>query len=94
MPQELDPVLHQTSRLAIMSILLSVQSADFLFLKEELKMTAGNLSFQLGKLAEADYIKITKSVSKNYPLTTVSITRKGKTAFEAYVGNIRKYLKL
>ena len=54
---ELDALLHSQLRLAIMSILLSVDEADFVYLKEKTESTAGNLSVQLEKLAAANYIK-------------------------------------
>ena len=54
--KELDPLLHSQLRLAIMSILLNVEEADFVYLKEKTESTAGNLSVQLEKLASAGYI--------------------------------------
>ena len=55
--KELDPLLHSELRLAIMSILISVESADFVFLKEQTKATAGNLSVQIDTLNKAGYIQ-------------------------------------
>lgn len=55
--KELDPLLHSQLRLAIMSILLSVEEADFVYLKDKTESTAGNLSVQLDKLMSAGYIK-------------------------------------
>ena len=55
--KELDPLLHSQLRLAIMSILLSVEEADFVYLKDKTESTAGNLSVQLDKLMSAVYIK-------------------------------------
>jgi len=94
MLQELDPLLHSQLRLAIISMLMSVEEARFTYLKEQTGTTAGNLSFQLGKLSEAGYIKISKGFKDNYPLTTIRITDKGKKAFEAYVHAMRQYLQL
>lgn len=94
MYSDLDPVLHSQVRLAIVSILISVEEAEFSHLKEKTNTTAGNLSFQLSKLDEAGYIKIKKTFRDNYPLTICKLTPKGKAAFEAYVQNIRKYLNL
>jgi DNA-binding MarR family transcriptional regulator len=88
----LDPLLHSQLRLAIMSILISVESAEFTFLKEKTESTAGNLSVQLDKLDKADYIKITKSFKGKRPLTTCSITQKGIKSFERYVENLKKYI--
>ena len=91
--KDLDPLLHSQVRLAIMSILISVKSAEFSFLLENIKTTKGNLSFQLSKLKEADYIKIKKSFKGNYPLTTCKITEKGIDAYETYVNSISDYFK-
>ena len=55
---ELDPLIHSQLRLAIMSILLSVDEADFVYLKEKTESTAGNLSVQLDKLSNAGYIPV------------------------------------
>jgi len=76
-----------------MSILISVDSADFVYLKNETEATAGNLSVQLDKLSEAGYIKIEKSFKGKRPLTTCSITTKGTEAFQIYVEAIKKYFK-
>ena len=91
---ELDPVLHSQVRLAIVSILIAVEEAEFNHLKEKTSTTAGNLSFQIGKLEEAGYVKVKKTFRDNYPLTICKLTPRGKAAFEAYVESIRKYLKL
>ena len=61
---ELDPLIHSQLRLAIMSILLSVDEADFVYLKEKTESTAGNLSVQLDKLSKAGYIQVEKSLSE------------------------------
>ena len=58
--KELDPILHSQLRLAIMSLLISVKEAEFIFLKEKTKATAGNLSVQINKLKEAGYIEVVK----------------------------------
>jgi len=88
----LDPVLHSQVRLAVMSLLVGVRSAEFSYLLESIQTTKGNLSFQLGKLKEAGYIDIKKSFRGNYPLTTCEITPKGAEAFEQYVRAISGYL--
>jgi DNA-binding MarR family transcriptional regulator len=91
--KDLDPLLHSQLRLAVMSLLLSLESADFTFIKEKTKSTAGNLSVQLDKLSEAGYIKIEKSFSGKKPLTTCRITKKGINAFEDYVNTLKEYIK-
>lgn len=91
---ELDPILHSQLRLAIISLLISVKEAEFTYLKEKTKATSGNLSVQINKLKDADYIQVTKKFKGNYPLTLCKITPTGITAFEEYVKNIRKYLEV
>ncbi len=90
--KELNPLLHSELRLAIMSILLSVESADFVYLKEQTHATAGNLSVQIDKLQKAGYIKIEKGFKGKIPRTTCSITQEGVTAFEEYVEAIKSYI--
>ncbi len=92
--KELDPLLHQQLRLSLVSILVSTQEAEFTYLKEKTGASAGNISVQLNKLAEAAYIKIDKSFRDNYPLTTCSITQKGLKAFEDYVKALQDYLQI
>lgn len=89
----LDPLLHSQLRLAVMSLLISVESADFVYIKEQTGATAGNLSVQLDKLSTAGYIEVKKHFEGKRPKTTCKVTQKGVDAFESYVKNIQKYLK-
>ena len=91
--KDLDPLLHSQLRLSIMSLLISVKEADFSFLKEKTGATAGNISVQITKLAEADYITVKKTFKENYPQTSCMITKKGLKAFEQYVESIQAYIK-
>lgn len=90
--KELDPLLHSQLRLGVMSLLMSVDSAEFTFLKEKTNSTAGNLSVQLDKLSEAGYISIEKSFRGKKPLTTCRITKQGLKAFEEYVNSLKQYI--
>lgn len=90
--QPLDPILHSQLRLAIVSLLIGVESAEFSFLLEKTGATKGNLSVQITKLKEAEYIQVKKSFRNNYPLTECNITSKGAAAFDAYVAAISSYL--
>ncbi len=90
--KDLDPLLHSQLRLAIVSLLMAVEEADFTFIKEKTSATAGNLSVQLDKLEKAGYIKITKSFKGKRPLTTCKINAKGKKAFETYVNHLKTYI--
>ncbi|MBT1700674.1 MarR family winged helix-turn-helix transcriptional regulator [Fulvivirgaceae bacterium PWU4] len=90
--KDLDPLLHSQLRLAVMSLLISVESAEFTFLKEKTNSTAGNLSVQLDKLSEAGYINVEKSFKGKKPLTTCKVTKKGIKAFEEYVNTLKQYI--
>ena len=89
---DLDPILHSQLRLSIISILMTVEEANFTFIKETTKAAAGNISIQIKKLQDAGYINVKKTFKDNYPNTTVSITNKGIAAFEEYVNNLKKYI--
>lgn len=91
--KELDPLLHSQLRLAVMSLLIGVDSAEFVFIREKTGATAGNLSVQLDKLSSAGYISVTKSFKGKKPLTTCSITKVGVRAFEAYVNALKGYIE-
>ena len=91
--KDLDPLLHSQLRLAVMSLLLGLESADFTYLKEKTNSTAGNLSVQIDKLSEAGYIEVQKSFKGKKPLTTCRITKKGIRAFEDYVNSLKGYIK-
>lgn len=92
--KELDPLLHSQLRLAVMSILMNVEEADFVYLKEKTESTAGNLSVQLDKLSSAGYISVEKGMSGKRPRTVCSITKKGQKAFEEYVETLKTYLNI
>lgn len=91
--KDLDPLLHSQLRLQIISLLISVESAEFSYLVEQTRATKGNISVQLTKLKEAAYIEVHKSFRNNYPLTQCNITPKGIDAFEKYVAAIQAYIK-
>ena len=90
--KELDPLLHSQLRLGVMSLLISVESAEFTLLREKTNSTAGNLSVQIDKLSGAGYIEVIKSFKGKKPLTTCKITRKGIKAFEEYVTSLKQYI--
>lgn len=92
--KELDPLLHSQLRLGVMSILMSVDEADFVYLKEKTDSTAGNLSVQLDKLSAAGYISVEKGFVGKKTRTTCRVTDAGRKAFEEYVEAIKTYLKL
>ena len=90
--KELNPLLHSELRLGVMSILISVEEADFTYLKQETKATAGNLSVQIDKLSKAEYIEVTKTFKGKMPFTLCRITPKGVEAFEEYVEALKTYI--
>jgi len=88
----LDPLLHSQLRLAIMSILVGTSEADFVYLRNTMGATAGNLSVQIEKLKEAGYISVKKSFRGKMPRTTCRIIPAGVAAFEKYVEALQDYL--
>lgn len=90
---DLDPILHSQLRLALISLLIGLQSAEFTYLKEQTGATAGNLSVQLNKLKDAGYIEIEKKFQNNYPQTICKLTPKGLEAFEKYVETLKQYIQ-
>jgi DNA-binding transcriptional ArsR family regulator len=90
--KELDPVLHSQLRLAIISLLVGTEMAEFTYIREQTGATAGNLSIQITKLKEAGYIEVIKKFRNNYPLTLCSITSLGKQKFSEYVNSLKDYL--
>lgn len=90
----LDPLLHSELRLAIMSLLLGVESADFVYIREQTGATGGNLSVQLDKLEKAEYISIEKTFAGKKPRTVCRVTAQGVEAFEQYVETLKSYLRL
>jgi len=91
--QQLDDRIHSRIRLAIMSILIGVEQAEFNFLKQQVKTTDGNLSIHLRKLEEAKYITVKKEFVKRKPQSQYRITRKGRDAFAAYIEQLEKFIK-
>ena len=83
--RELDPLLHSQLRLSIVSILLSVVKADFVYLRQKTGATSGNLSVQIDKLSEAGYIEVEKESAGRSSRTTCRITVKGRAALEEYI---------
>jgi len=91
--KELNPLLHSELRLGIMSILISVEEADFLFIKEKTGATVGNISVQLEKLSAAGYIQVEKGFLGKRTRTVCKITPEGTVAFAEYVEAIKTYLE-
>lgn len=90
--KKLDPLLHSELRLAVMSLLMELEEADFVYLKEKTEATAGNLSVQLEKLSAAGYISVEKSFVGKKTRTLCRVTDQGRKAFEEYVDALRDYI--
>jgi DNA-binding MarR family transcriptional regulator len=82
---QLDRVIHEKGRLAIMSMLAASPELSFTEMRDTLKMTDGNLTTHIRTLQEAGYVSVTKSFQKNRSLTTCSLTASGKKAFSTYI---------
>ena len=92
MSRELDPLLHSQLRLAIISLLVGLDEADFVYLKERTEATAGNLSVQIDKLSQAGYIEVEKGFEGKRPRTVCRITAQGRKAFAQYVDALKDYI--
>ena len=90
--KKLNPLLHSELRLAVMSILVGVDEADFVYIRKQTGATAGNLSVQLDKLSEAGYIAVEKGFKGKKPCTTCRVTEAGISAFSEYVDALMDYI--
>ena len=82
---QLDRVIHEKGRLAIMSMLAASPELSFTELRDALEMTDGNLTSHMRTLQEAGYVSVSKSYENNRPLTTCALTAVGKKAFASYI---------
>ena len=92
--KELDPLLHSQLRLAVMSVLMNLAEADFVYLREKTGATAGNLSVQLDKLSAAGYIEVEKGFVGKKTRTLCRVTAAARRAFEEYVETLKEYLNM
>lgn len=89
----LDRVIHEKGRLAIMSMLAAATSLSFTELREALAMTDGNLTTHIRTLQEAGYVSVTKTFQNRRPLTTCALTPEGKRAFSAYIDLLEQIVR-
>jgi len=89
----LDRVIHEKGRLAIMSMLAASPELSFTELLDALSMTDGNLTTHIRTLQEAGYVQVTKSFRNNRPLTTCSLTTAGHKAFTNYINLLEKIIQ-
>lgn len=90
---QIDRVIHEKGRLAIMSMLAATPELSFTELRDTLGMTDGNINTHIRTLQEAGYIAVSKSYEKNRPLTTCSLTGAGKKAFANYIDLLEQILE-
>jgi DNA-binding MarR family transcriptional regulator len=90
---ELDRVIHEPARLLLVATLSVVESADFLFLMNQTKLTRGNLSSHLSKLEAAGYVEIKKEFVEKIPRTLLSLTEAGRSAFVEYRQKMQQVLE-
>ena len=90
---ELDPLLHERGRLAIVSALAAVEGLTFTELRDTLEMTDGNLSVHLQKLEEKGYVAISKQFVGRKPQTTCKLTRAGQKAFTRYLDHLEAIVR-
>lgn len=91
--QQIDDIIHSRIRLAIMALLISIEEAEFNFIKEKVNTTDGNLSVHIRKLEEAGYVSIKKEFVDRKPRTTYALTKNGRKAFEIYLDHLEKLIK-
>jgi DNA-binding transcriptional ArsR family regulator len=91
--EELDPLLHEQRRLAIVSVLAAVESLTFTELRDSLELTDGNLSVHLQKLEAGGFVAITKQFVGRRPQTTCQLTRAGRKAFAAYLDHLEAIVR-
>ncbi len=81
---EIDRIIHEPARLMIVALLAAVEEADFQYLRLATRLTQGNLSTHLSKLAEAEYVELEKTFRGKYPLTICRLTARGKEVLDKY----------
>ena len=91
-PPELDGIVHAPIRLAALSLLVNIDEADFIYLREKIGTTDGNLSVHLRKLQEAGYVEVEKKFVGKKPKTLYRMTEQGRAAFLGYVRNLKAIL--
>jgi DNA-binding transcriptional ArsR family regulator len=89
---DVDRLIHEPARIAILSLLYVIESADFLFIMNQTGLTQGNLSSHLSKLEEASLIEIKKSFKGKRPHTSIRLTIKGREGFKNYLASVKGFL--
>lgn len=92
--QELNPVIHERTRLGIMTYLVSAREASFSELKKELRLTDGNLNLHMKVLEKNGFVSVHKAFVRRRPRTTYQVSARGRSAFEQYVSLLEKIIEL
>jgi DNA-binding MarR family transcriptional regulator len=87
---EIDRLIHEPARLALMALLYVVESADFIFLMNQTGLTWGNLSAHMARLEEAGYLKVQKTFKGRRPNTALQLTARGREAFRDYARKMKQ----
>ena len=90
---QLDRVIHEKGRLAIMSMLAASTELSFTELRDTLGMTDGNLTTHIRTLQQAGYVAVTKAFENKRPRTTCSLTAAGRKAFAAHVDLLEQIVR-
>ena len=90
---QLDRVIHEKGRLAIMSLLAATPKLSFTELRDTLNMTDGNITSHIRTLQEAGYVSVTKSFEGTRPLTTCALTEPGRKAFANYINLLEQIVQ-
>jgi DNA-binding MarR family transcriptional regulator len=90
---ELDRLVHEPARLALMALLFVIDSADFTFVLNQTGMTWGNLSTHMSKLEEAGYLEVEKRFKDRRPNTLLRLTPRGRKAFQEYARKMKRAFK-
>lgn len=90
---QIDDLIHSRIRLAIMAVLVSVEQADFTFIRDQINATDGNLSVHLHKLENAGYIEVDKRFEGRKPVSRYALTDAGRDAFQAYIDHLENMIK-
>jgi DNA-binding MarR family transcriptional regulator len=90
---QLDRVIHEKGRLAIMSMLAATPELSFTEMRDALGMTDGNLTTHIKALQQEGFIAVAKSYQNNRPLTTCSLTPAGRKAFASYIDLLEQIVR-
>jgi DNA-binding transcriptional ArsR family regulator len=89
---ELDRLVHEPARLGVLATLHAVAEADFVFLRQQTGLSAGNLSSHLTRLESAGYVVVDKQFVDKRPRTVCRLSPQGRVAFDGWRRTMRSLL--